>query len=66
VEKKPVVERAEVECCESMFDVKKLTQTWKILACEKAKASLDVCQGKYGESKLDRMPKDLERAKSKF
>ncbi len=29
-EKKPVVERAEVECCEPKFDVKKLTQMWKI------------------------------------
>jgi len=29
-EKQPVVERAEVECCESRFDVKKLARTWKI------------------------------------
>jgi hypothetical protein len=29
-EKKPVVESAEVECCELQFDVKKLTRVWKI------------------------------------
>ena len=28
-EKKPIVERAEVEYCDSRFDVKKLIQTWK-------------------------------------
>jgi hypothetical protein len=30
VGKKFVAEIAKVECCESRFDVKKLTQTWKI------------------------------------
>ncbi len=39
---------------------------WKTLACEKEKASLDVCQVECGESKLDRIPRDLERAKAKF
>ena len=28
--KKSVVERVEAECCELRFDVKKLTQMWKI------------------------------------
>jgi hypothetical protein len=29
-EKKSVVERAEAECCDLSFDVKKLAQMWKI------------------------------------
>ncbi len=39
---------------------------WKISVCDKAKASLDVCQVGCGENQLDRMPKDLERAKRNF
>jgi hypothetical protein len=35
----------------------------KLGKSKKAKASFDVCQAEYGENKLDRMPKDLERVK---
>ena len=58
--------RAKIECSELRFDVKKLTRMWKHKPAKKKKASFDVYQVGCGENKLDRMPKDLERAKSKF
>jgi hypothetical protein len=36
--------------------------SWKSKA-ERSKASFDVCQAECRKSKLDRMPKDLEREK---
>jgi hypothetical protein len=33
---------------------------------QKAKASFDVCQARCGENKLDILPRDFERAKTKF
>ena len=39
-EKKSIVERAEVECCESRFDVKKLTWMWKHKLVKKQKRVL--------------------------
>jgi len=33
---------------------------------EKEKAGFDVCQADCRENKLDRLPRDLERAKAKF
>ena len=40
--------------------------SWKSGKSEKAKAGFGVYQVRCGESKLDRMLKNLERAKAKF